>query len=473
MTTIGDASIYAPNTYFSDFTARKLSNPALPRHRVQPGQPGHHDLHRRRAAANTNSSSLELLDVSQVEFVRGPQSALFGRNTLGGLVNVSSARPSLTQVDRLRASSPSATSRPSTCAPMPRGRSASKAARRRSRSAMRSATASRPTTSPGTTSITATALFGKAQLLLTPTASWEARVIYQRRARPRRRLRAERSRRAAQQAASRRARLRRPHQPRRHATTFLARHAGRGADVHVDDRIRPLEDRRPDRSRLHAAAADHAQQRREETRSSPRRCAFASAPAAPRRSCRTSASLKWQAGLFLFTQNYEQDAVNNFSPFVLSPFIPFPVAQHSPASGARRLRASASTARARSRSTRLDITARRARSIARTGRRDLRTFFVAPVPSRCRSSSIRRSRSRTCRRRPRCRSASARTRWCTSSVTGGFKAGGFNPRRRPGSEAYGEEKTWNVEGGVKTRVGGRAASPRISPSSRSTGTICS
>ncbi len=27
-------------------------------------------------------------------------------------------------------------------------------------------------------------------------------------------------------------------------------------------------------------------------------------------------TLKWQAGAFLFTQNYEQDAVNNFSPFL-------------------------------------------------------------------------------------------------------------------------------------------------------------
>jgi iron complex outermembrane receptor protein len=32
-----------------------------------------------------------------VEFVRGPQSALFGRNTLGGLVNIASARPNLTR----------------------------------------------------------------------------------------------------------------------------------------------------------------------------------------------------------------------------------------------------------------------------------------------------------------------------------------------------------------------------------------
>ena len=46
---------------------------------------------------NANSSSIELLDVDQIEFVRGPQSALFGRNTLGGLVNITSTRPSLTK----------------------------------------------------------------------------------------------------------------------------------------------------------------------------------------------------------------------------------------------------------------------------------------------------------------------------------------------------------------------------------------
>jgi iron complex outermembrane receptor protein len=44
---------------------------------------------------NANSSSIELLEIDQIEFVRGPQSALFGRNTLGGLVNITSARPSL------------------------------------------------------------------------------------------------------------------------------------------------------------------------------------------------------------------------------------------------------------------------------------------------------------------------------------------------------------------------------------------
>ena len=36
---------------------------------------------------SSNSSSFDLIDVGQVEFVRGPQSPLFGRNTLGGIDN--------------------------------------------------------------------------------------------------------------------------------------------------------------------------------------------------------------------------------------------------------------------------------------------------------------------------------------------------------------------------------------------------
>ena len=36
------------------------------------------------------------------------------------------------------------------------------------------------------------------------------------------------------------------------------------------------------------------------------------------------------------------------------------------------------------------------------------------------------------------------------TVARGFKAGGFNPASPAGSEAYGEEHTWNYEGGIKT-----------------------
>jgi iron complex outermembrane receptor protein len=44
----------------------------------------------------------------------------------------------------------------------------------------------------------------------------------------------------------------------------------------------------------------------------------------------------------------------------------------------------------------------------------------------------------------------SRNRMLYASVANGFKAGGFNPAAPAGSEAYGEEHTWNVEGGIKT-----------------------
>jgi iron complex outermembrane receptor protein len=48
------------------------------------------------------------------------------------------------------------------------------------------------------------------------------------------------------------------------------------------------------------------------------------------------------------------------------------------------------------------------------------------------------------------------------SVTNGFKAGGFNPASPSGSEAYGEEHTWNYEGGFKAAFAGRRATANVS-----------
>jgi hypothetical protein len=55
---------------------------------------------------------------------------------------------------------------------------------------------------------------------------------------------------------------------------------------------------------------------------------FASTPAAS--VSLGKASLKWQGVVCLFTQNYDQNAVNTFGPFVLSQFIGSAVDQHSP-----------------------------------------------------------------------------------------------------------------------------------------------
>lgn len=93
---IKDAALYAPNTFVNQFSARKLSNPYFRGIAGSPLNPGVTTFFDGVPQFNGNSSSLELLDVEQIDFIRGPQGALFGRNTAGGLINIASRRPSLT-----------------------------------------------------------------------------------------------------------------------------------------------------------------------------------------------------------------------------------------------------------------------------------------------------------------------------------------------------------------------------------------
>ena len=94
---ISDAAVYAPNTFFSEFSARKLSFPHFRGISSGPGNPAITTYLDGVPQLHSNASNIELIDVEQIELVRGAQSALFGRNALGGLVNVTSARPSLTK----------------------------------------------------------------------------------------------------------------------------------------------------------------------------------------------------------------------------------------------------------------------------------------------------------------------------------------------------------------------------------------
>jgi len=92
---ITDAVIFAPNSVFTEFTARKVSNARFRGIGSSPANPAITTYLDGVPQLNSNSSNIELLDVGQIEFVRGPQSPLFGRNTLGGIVNVTTARPSM------------------------------------------------------------------------------------------------------------------------------------------------------------------------------------------------------------------------------------------------------------------------------------------------------------------------------------------------------------------------------------------
>ena len=441
--TIGDLSMYAPNTYFSDFSARKLSNPRFRGIGSSPANPAVTTYIDGVPQLNSNSSSIELLDVNQVEFVRGPQSALFGRNTLGGLVNISTVRPSLTRwtggatlplgnydaVDlRANAGGPIG------------GKAAVGFAFGHSR---RDGFTTNDLTGHDVDFRDGT--FGKAQLLVTPGHDWEARFIYT----------GERGR-DGDYALTDLAGIRaNPFHTSRdfeghtdrdiNATTFLARHAGQSLAftsttgfVHwktldatdLDYSPVPLLTRTND---------EKDSQFTQEFR-------VASGPAGAVK-LGTAASLKWQAGVFFFTQNYDQDAINTYGAGVLSPFIPVATHQHNPQASLDDhgvgLYGSGTVSIAR-----VDFSVgARFDDESRSG--TLLTNFIEPFFTQLPALEVDKSFSNVSPQLSAVFHATTES-MAYFSVTNGYKAGGFNPASPAGQEAYGEEHTWNYEGGVKT-----------------------
>lgn len=455
LTTIGEAAIAAPNTYFTDFTARKLSNPRFRGLGSSPANPAVTTYIDGVPQLNTNSSSIELLDVTQVEFVRGPQSTLFGRNTLGGVVNVSSARPSLT--------------RWTGSAVVPIGNFSAYELRANAagpigeKAAVGFAIGHAERDGFTINDITGRdlddrdATFGKAQLLLTPTAAWEVRAIYT----------GERARDGDYALMDLDALRARPHHVSRnfeghtdrdvHAATVLARHEGRRFSFNSTTgfvRWKTFDETDLDYTPFLSLTRSNEEKDAQFTQE----FRFASSPAAALRLSDTAA-LKWQAGVFLFTQNYEQDAVNNFPAFTLSPFIPIAVAQHSPQAQLDDtgigLYGQGTIALAR-----VDITLG-ARFDRENRHADLSTFFVAPFPiapavvveTEKGFSNLSPQAAVSVRVTPEA--------MAYVSVNGGFKAGGFNPASPAGAEAYGEEQSWNVEGGVKTSWASRRVTANV------------
>ena len=456
MTTIGDASIYAPNVFFSDFTARKLSNPRFRGIGASPANPAVTTYIDGVPHLNTNSSSLELLDISQLEFVRGPQSALFGRNTLGGLVNVTSTRPSLTKwtgsalvpfgnfgsVDvRANASGPLG----------------SKAAvgfafghSRRDGFTVNDVTGEDIDSRNGT--------FGKAQFLFVPTASWEARVIYS----------GERARDGDYALNDLGALRENPFHSSRdfegstdrdvHATTFLARYAGKKiafASTTGAVKWKTRDQTDLDYTPLFLLTRDNSEKALQITQE----FRVASAPSAAL-ALGSRASLKWQAGVFLFSQDYDQDAINTFGPFVLSQFIEPVVTQHAPQAELDDtgvgLYGNGTIGFGR---TSVTLGARFDRENKKA---DLNTFFFGPVIL---SIPIVVQEERTFSNVSPQAAVSFDVRpdaMLYASVTGGFKAGGFNPTSPAGQEAYAEEQSWNIEGGFKGAWAGRRVSTNVS-----------
>jgi iron complex outermembrane receptor protein len=447
-----EAAIYAPNVYFSDFTARKLSNPRIRGIGSSPANPAITTYFDGVPQLNSNTSSLELIDVEQVEFVRGPQSALFGRNTLGGVINISSTRPSLTGWSASFgvpiANRDTRHFGGSVSGPLAAGRvgiSGSFQYGRRDGYTRNVIT--------GNDLDSREALLGKAQLLWVPSARWETRLI----------VTGERAR-DGDYALSDLGGLRRnPFQTARDfeghtdrnivATTALARHVGGRVSLSSATGFvswKTVDATDLDYTPLPLVRRDNEEDSFQFTQE----IRVASAMTSPWR---------WQSGVFLFTQRYEQDAVNTLQPFVLSPFVPFAVSQHAPQAALDDIGVGVYGQGTATVAGRLDLTAG-ARLDHEQKDAVLSTFFTPTIaPPRTLTtdrsfSNVSPHVSAALRLQP--------DKMVYAAVGKGFKAGGFNPASPSGFEGYGEEHTWNVEGGVKTawaagRVTANAAVFRI------------
>jgi iron complex outermembrane receptor protein len=301
--------------------------------------------------------------------------------------------------------------------------------------------------STGNTLDDRSAAFAKVQLLFTPSASWDARVI----------VNAERARDgdyALQDLGALRAN---PFHVRRNFEGFTHRDvvaptllvARRGSAIDISSttglvRWKTQDQTDLDYGPLPLIVRDNKEQDLQFTQE----VRLASAAASPI-ALSPAVAMRWQAGVTLFTQNYEQDAVNSISPFLLSPFITFPVSQHAPLSTLDDLGVGAYGQGTWTLRNRIDVSAG-ARFDHEQKNGNLSTFFtpaIAPsntVDAEAGFSHVSPRFAATFHATPRVR--------FYGTVAEGFKAGGFNAASPVGREAYGEEHSWNYEGGAKASL---------------------
>jgi iron complex outermembrane recepter protein len=438
------SELFAPNVYFTEFTARKLSNPRFRGIGASPANPAVATYFDGVPQLNTNSSSIDFVDVGQVEFVRGPQSALFGRNAIGGLINVTSARPSLTgwsgSLSVPFANFSSREVRGNVGGPVIDGKLAVAGAiqyGQRDGYTVNDLTGNDVDSREG--------FSAKGQVLWTPSRSWETRVI----------VNGERNR-DGDYALSDLAGLRANpyhvmHDFEGHTnrnifgTTILNRHES--ARFSVTSTTGFLKWSTEDATDLdYTPLPLIVRNNNEESFQFTQEVRIASAPNAAVR-LSDGAALKWQAGVFLFTQNYEQNAVNNVAPFTFSPFINFPLAITLPDAQLDDFGIGVYGQGTTTIANRVDLTAG-VRVDNEQKDASLSTFFTPQIAPRRdlvtdeSFSNVSPQFSAAVRIQPE--------KTVYASVTRGYKAGGFNPVSPVGSEAYGEEHAWNLEGGVKT-----------------------
>jgi len=448
LATVSDASILAPNTFYSDLSARKISNARFRGIGSSPANPGITTFVDGVPQLNTNSANFDLLDVEQVEFVRGAQSALFGRNTLGGVVNVTSRRPSLSawhgwatvplgshsdQSVQAGFEGPLVTDR--------LGASFSVGLGGRDGFSTNSVT--------GHTLDDRSAFAAKGQLHFKTGGRWQGNVV----------VSGERDRDGDYTLGDLASIRTNPFTVARDfeghtdrdlvSTAFVARREGAGVNFTTTTGVvhwRTFDETDLDYTPYPAAIRSNdeaATQFTEEVR-------FSSSRNSPLR-VSSAATLAWQAGVFLFTNSYDQDAINQLAPFVLSPDLPVAVDIHSPQSSLDDGGVGVFGQGTVTFHQRVDVSA--GVRVDWENREAILKSFLDPSVAAGNTVEGDRTFSSVSPQlavsfRPRDGQS------VYASVGKGFKAGGFNPASPPGSEEYGEEEAWHTEGGIKMLLAG-------------------
>jgi iron complex outermembrane receptor protein len=442
---VSDAADYAPNTWFTEFTARKLSNPRFRGIGSSPNNPGITTYIDGVPQLNANSSSVELADIEQIEFVRGPQSALYGRNSVGGLINITSVRPSLDDWTGSLVSPfgnfGAADVRGSVSGPLMAGKLGLGVAV--GYSARDGYTKNDVT---GHSLDSRSVLFSKSQLLFTPGSSWEARAI----------VTTERARDGDYALNDLNAVRAHPFHAARDfegfthrdifAPTLLLRRTGKTIDVSTITGLvwwKTDDSTDLDYSPLPLVTRSNAEkdlQFTQEVRLASRKDAAITLS--------SDVALSWQTGVFLFTQRYNQDAVNNYAPFVLSQRVNFPVSQTSPQAsldddGVGVYGRGTFTFHGRLEGT-LGL-----RGDYENKKAALNTFF-SPVIAQPTAVSARNSFKDVSPQFTAAYHFLPAKQMVYATAVRGFKAGGFNAASPTGRDSYGEEHSWNYEAGAKT-----------------------
>jgi len=450
---VSDAAAYVPNTYFSEFSARKLSNARFRGIGASPANPAVATYFDGVPQLHANAASIDLVGVEQVEFVRGPQSALFGRNALGGLINVTSVRPGLDvwtgSLSVPLANSAAREVRGSVSGPLVDdrlGMAVSLEYDRRDGYTVNDVT--------GNYLDSRSAFSGKGQVLWDPEGAWEARFI----------VSGERARDGDYGLSDLGGLRANPFHTARDFEGYTTRDivnttiltSREGSRVSLSTATGFVRWTTEDRTDLDYTPAPLLRRTNdEESFQFTQEARIASA--APL-SLGDGAELSWQAGVFVFTQNYDQNAVNSFAPFLLSPFVPVEVSQTSPTAALDDVGLGVYGQGTATLAERVDVTAGlrvdHEQKDAVLG--SAFTPAIAPpldIAADASFSNVSPQVAASVRLAPEAT--------VYASVARGYKAGGFNAASPLGSESYGEEHNWSVEGGLKTTWAGQRVAANL------------